>query len=61
MFNDIAKELTGIQTDLIKQSKIIQPSSTYAQNAVKEGVIKLGANNANNNGGEPAAKPRKKK
>ena len=47
MFNDIAKELTGIQKDIIKQSNIIQTSgeTTYAKNAMEnqEGRFKLGA------------------
>ena len=57
MFNDVAKELTGIQTDIIKQSNIIQNTgeTTYAKNAMEnqEGRFKLGApaDNSQTNGG----------
>ena len=52
MFNEIAKKLTGIETDLIKQSTLtreqldaVKPASSYAQHAEKEqeGRFKLGA------------------
>ena len=52
MFNEIAKKLTGIDTDLIKQSTLtreqldaVKPASSYAQAAEKEqeGRFKLGA------------------
>ena len=51
MFNDVAKKLTGIETDLIKPNQNIRNDnvdpgaiSTYAQNQTEEqkGRIKLG-------------------
>ena len=65
MFNDIAKKLTGIQTDLIKQNQNIRTNdnidpgavSSYAanQNEEQKGRFKLGQK------GEEEGKAKKEK